>query len=125
MSTYQSIAEILLVVQLYFDMMYDCDVARFNQVFCTTANLHGFRDGKMTAWSAPQYKDLLAERQSPQSVGAPRAEEVLLIDIASESQALVKVRVQIHDAFFVDYLSFHRIDGDWLITSKAYHREPI
>ena len=106
MSTYQSTADILLVVQRYFDMMYDCDVARFNQVFCTTANLHGFRDGKMTAWSAPQYKDLLAERQSPQSVGAPRAEEVLLIDIASESQRFSTGSN--HDAFFVDYPSFHR-----------------
>ena len=31
--------------------------------------------------------------------------------------------VRINAVVFVDYLIYHRIDGDWLITSKAYHVE--
>jgi len=55
--------------------------------------------------------------------GAPRQEEILLIDFAADTQALVKVRVRIASTLFVDHLSYHRIDGAWLITAKAFHIE--
>lgn len=110
-------------VRRYFDLMYDCDVTNFAQVFRSTAQLHGFREGEMTVWDAASYKDILSKRQSPKSQGAPREEEVLLIDFASATQALVKVRVRIGAPRFVDYLTFHRFGEDWLITSKAYHVE--
>jgi len=117
--------ELAAAVQLYLDLMYDCDVAKFERVFRSTSQLHGFRDGQMTCWPAAQYKEVLAARQSPQSLGAPREEQILLLDIASPSQALAKVRVRINQNVFVDYLSYHKIDGAWLITSKAHHLESV
>jgi hypothetical protein len=110
-------------VQRYLDLMYDCDIANFGRVFRPTAQLHGFREGDMTVWDAATYKDVLSKRQSPKSQDAPREEEVLLIDFASATQALVKLRVRIGATRFVDYLTFHRFGEDWLITSKAYHVE--
>lgn len=110
-------------VQLYLDLMYDGDVAKFDRVFCPTSQLHGFREGKITCWPAAQYKEVLAGRKSPKAQGAPREEEVLMLDFASPTQALAKVRVRIGEMVFVDYLSYHRIGGEWLVTSKAYHRE--
>ena len=56
-------------------------------------------------------------------MGSRREEQVLLLDLTSPTQALAKVRVRINDMVFVDYLSYHKIDGKWLVTSKAYHRE--
>ncbi len=110
-------------VQRYFDLMYDCDVAKFDRVFRPTSQLHGFREGEMTVWPAQTYKDVLAKRASPKSGGAPRQEEILLMDFASPTQALVKVRVRINATVFVDYLSYHRFGDDWLITAKSYHVE--
>jgi hypothetical protein len=107
----------------YFDLMHDADVARFETVFRPTAQLHGFREGEMTLITAATYKELLASRPSPKSVGAPREEAILLMDFASDSQALVKVRVRINTIVYVDYLTYHRIDGTWLITSKGFHIE--
>ena len=108
-------------VQRYFDLMYDCDTSRFDEVFLSTAHLHGFRDGQMMAWSMPVYREILEKRQSPKSLGAVRADEILLIDFASTEQAFVKVRVRIAAMEFVDHLTWHRIDGRWLITSKGFH----
>ena len=110
-------------VQRYFNLMYDCDVTNFARVFRPTAQLHGFREGEMTMWDAATYKDILAKRQSPKSQNAPREEEVLLLDFASATQAVVKLRVRIGATGFIDYLTFHRFGEDWLITSKAYHVE--
>ncbi|HML12942.1 MAG TPA: nuclear transport factor 2 family protein [Xanthobacteraceae bacterium] len=110
-------------VQRYFDLMYDSDVARFDRVFRSTAQLHGLRDGQMTMWPAATFKEMIAGRPSPQSQNAPREEEILLIDFASADQAFVKVRVRINAVVFVDHLTYHRIDGDWLVTAKAFHVE--
>jgi hypothetical protein len=117
------VKELLEAVQRYFDLLYDCDTSRFDRVFRSTAQLHGFREGKMIMWTAQAYKDALATRQSPKSLGARRQEQVLLVDFASDTQALVKARVRVNTIVFLDYLAFHRIDGEWLITAKAYHIE--
>ena len=116
-------AGLLQAVQRYFDLMYDADTSRFDRVFRATAQLHGFQDGQMSMWPAQKFKEVIAGRPSPKSVNAPRQEEVLLVDFASATQALVKVRERINTIVFVDYLTYHRIDGEWLITSKAYHVE--
>jgi len=117
------ITELTESLQKYFDLMFDCDVSKFDQVFRSTVQLHGFRDGQMVVWSAETYRDILKKRPSPKSLHAPRADEIMLIDFASSTQALTKVRVRIATMVFVDFLTWHYIDGKWLITSKGFHLE--
>jgi putative lumazine-binding protein len=116
-------AGLLQAVQRYFDLMYDADTTRFDRVFRPTAQLHRFQEGQMTMWSAQKFKEVIASRPSSKSMNAPRQEEILLLDFASATQALVKVRVRINAIVFVDYLTYHRIDSEWMITSKAFHVE--
>lgn len=117
------IGELCEAVKAYFDLMHDCDTSRFDQVFRPTVQLHGYRDGEMLMWSAPAYRDVLDRRQSPKSLGAARFDEILLMDFASDTMALVKVRLRIGAQVFVDYLTWHQINGRWLVTSKGYHIE--
>ena len=116
------IQEMTSALEKYFDLMYDCDVQHFDAVFAGTAQLHGFREGEMQCWPAAKYKEILAGRTSPKAQGAPRDNKVLMLDFTSDTQALAKVSVRIGDMVFVDYLSYHKIGGSWLVTSKAYHR---
>jgi hypothetical protein len=108
-------------IQRYFDLMYDCDITRFDEVFHPTAQLHGVIDGQLTAWPASAYREILSTRVPPRQAGAVRDEEILLRDDASEQQAMVKVRVRIHDRVFIDHLCLLEIDGHWRITSKTFH----
>jgi Putative lumazine-binding len=123
MSDHPAISSLTGAVQRYFDLMYDSDVAHFDQVFRSSAQLHGFREGQMTTLPAATFKEIIGGRPSPRSQNARREEEILLIDFASADQALVKIRVRINAVVFVDYLTYHRIEGNWLITSKAFHVE--
>lgn len=110
-------------VQRYLDLCQDNDLARFDTVFRPTAQLHGFVDGVLKKSTAAEFRDGFLSRPSPISQGSPRADEILLMDFASDSQALVKVRLRINNAVYVDYLTWHRVDGEWLITSKGFHIE--
>jgi hypothetical protein len=107
----------------YFDLMFDGDVSRFDSVFSANAQLHGLGDGNLRLLPAKDYKAALASRPSPKAKNAPRQQEVLLVDFASATQALVKVRVRIDTNLYVDYLSYHSIGGTWLITAKSFHIE--
>lgn len=107
----------------YFDLMFDNDVSRFDGVFSANAQLHGLRDGNLRLLPAKEYKAALASTPSPKAKNAPRHQEVLLVDFASATQALVKVRVRIDANLYVDYLSYHSIGGAWLITAKSFHIE--
>jgi putative lumazine-binding protein len=123
MSDPSPLPALLAAVARYFDLMFDNDVARFDQVFASSAQLHGLRDGQLRLLPAQDYKAMLTAAPSPQSKGAPRLQEILLTDFASSTQAVVKVRVRIDTIQYLDYLSYHCIDGAWLITAKSFHVE--
>ncbi len=105
----------------YFDLMYDADDNRFPEVFHGACLVHGLRDGKLTAWSAGEFRDVMRSRPSPAALKSPRDQEILSIERTLPELAIAKVRVRIGQTEFVDHLIFHRIDGKWLVTSKAFH----
>jgi len=105
----------------YFDLMYDADDDRFLEVFHDACLIHGMRDGKLTAWSASEFRDVMRNRPSPAAMKSPREQEVLSIEQTARELATAKVRVRIGQTGFIDHLVFHCIDGKWLVTSKAFH----
>jgi hypothetical protein len=114
---------LLDAVQRYFDLMFDSDVSHFDLVFAPSAQLHGLREGNLRLLPALEYRKALAAGPSPKSKNAPRRQEILLMDFASLTQAIVKVRVRIDTLLYLDYLSYHCIDGEWRITAKSFHLE--
>jgi Putative lumazine-binding len=78
-----SLQSLLQAVGRYFDLMFDADVSRFDRVFASSAQLHGLRDANLRLLPAQDYKAMLAAGASPKSKGAPREQEILLIDFAS------------------------------------------
>lgn len=114
---------LLGAVERYFDLMFDGDVSRFDKVFAPSAQLHGLQGGNLRLLPAQDYRKALSAGASPKSRNAPRRQEVLFIDLASDTQALVKVRVRIDTVQYLDYLSYHCLNGLWLITAKSFHVE--
>lgn len=112
---------LLDAVECYLDLMFDNDVTRFDQIFASSAQLHGLRDGNLRLLPAADYKAMLASTPSPKTKGAPRDQEVLLVDFAAPNQAMVKVLVRIDTIWYCDYLSYHRIGNAWFITAKSFH----
>jgi Putative lumazine-binding len=101
--------------------MYDADDSHFPEVFHGACLVHGMRDGKLTAWSASEFRDVMRGRPSPAAMKSPREQEILTIEHTAPDLAAAKVRVRIGQTGFIDHLIFHHIDGKWLVTSKAFH----
>jgi hypothetical protein len=118
MDQIQSIAS---AINGYFDLMYDADDDCFLEVFHSACLIHGIRDGKLTAWSASEFREVMRSRPSPATMKSSRDQEILSIEHTAPELAAAKVRVRIGQTSFVDHLILHRIDEKWLVTSKAFH----
>ena len=116
-----AVQSLLDSIERYFDLMYDWDTSRFDAVFAPSAQLHGFRDGNLRILPARDYMAILAAGPSPRIKNAPRQQEILLVDLASATQAVAKVQVRINLILYLDYLAYHLIEGNWLITAKSFH----
>jgi putative lumazine-binding protein len=112
---------IMSAIAGYFDLMYDADDSRFLDVFHGACLIHGLRDGKLTAWSAAEFRDVMRGRPSPAAMKSPRDQVILGIGHTLPDLATADLRVRIGQTCFIDHLVFHRIDGKWLVTAKAFH----
>ncbi len=72
MDQIQSIAS---AIHGYLDLMYDADDTRFAEVFHDACLVHGLREGKLAAWSAAEFRDLMRGRASPAAMKSPREQE--------------------------------------------------
>lgn len=119
-------SDIVSLVGDYFRLLHTNDLAIVDRIFDGNAHLYGRGEtGDVVLWSIARYRQILAGRQSPESLGAAREEEILALDFASTTQALAKVRVRIGVNRFLDYLTLIKSGDGWRIVSKTYHRDPV
>ena len=115
--------ELLQAVDTYFRALYACDVDLLDSVFHPASTLFDVDEETVTVDPYPAWREVVANRQSPASVGQSREEEVVNIDWLSDDAASVHVRLRVLDSIFVDHLSFVRGPEGWQIVAKVWHLE--
>jgi hypothetical protein len=117
---------LLLAIDTYFDAIYHCDTDKLDDVFHPAASLFDADEGTIFVDPLASFRQDVATRPSPASVGQIREEEILLIDFLSSKSAMVKLRLRAHDNIFVDHLSFVQDEaGEWRIVAKVWHLECV
>jgi hypothetical protein len=106
----------------YFDVMYTQDMVKFDRVFHTDVVLYSAQTGELNRRPYDIYREAVVNRESPQSKGEVRKDEILLIDEISDTAAMAKVQLQMFGGVMQDYLTLIHIDGRWQIISKIWER---
>ncbi|NUY80445.1 nuclear transport factor 2 family protein [Flavobacterium sp. MAH-1] len=101
----------------YFEGIYTGDVARLKKIYYPGTLLFGDVKGQPYAKTLPEYLDGMAHRQSPKDSGKPFKGQVLDIKVTN-SIAIAEVKVKMYDFDYHEYLSFHKLDGKWLLVNK-------
>jgi len=116
---------LLEAVDVYFRALFACDTVLLDSVFHPASTLFDVDEGVVTVDPYPAWREVVANRPSPQSVGQERDEQVLLVDWLSDDAAVVRVRLRVLDSVFVDQLSFVRGPEGWRIVAKVWHLESV
>src|SRR5450631_2916342 len=101
----------------YFKGIYEGDLNTLGQIFNTGTLLFGDVKGQPYAKTLDQYLDGVKNRQSPKDSGKPFKGEILNIKVIN-SIAIAEVRVKMYDFIYHEFLSFHKLNGNWLIVNK-------
>jgi len=102
---------------IYFKGIYEGDVNLLRGVYYEGTLLFGDVKGQPYAKTLQQYLDGVANRQSPKDSGKPFKGEIVSIRVVN-SIAVVEARVKMYDFNYHEFLSFHKLDGKWLIVNK-------
>ncbi len=114
---------LLHTVDAYFRALHACDALLLDTVFHPVSSLFDVDEGALRVDPYQAWRQVVATRTSPASIGQARQDEVVNITWLSADSATVHVRLRILDEVFVDHLSLMR-DGDrFRVVAKMWHRE--
>jgi hypothetical protein len=115
--------ELRAAVDVYFRALYACDVSLLDAVFHPASTLFDVDEGAIVVDPFPAWREVVANRPSPKSVGQQRDEEIVSITWLSEKAASVHVQLRVLNSIFVDHLSFVNGPDGWRIVAKVWHLE--
>lgn len=110
-------------VRTYLDGLYEGDADKLAAVFHETSALTQVFEGELRVTPRDEWLAAVRARPSPAARGLQRADEILSIEIAGPTMAFVKLKCAIPPRFFVDQLSFLKIDGRWRVAQKVFQTE--
>jgi hypothetical protein len=114
----QDVAAITSMLEDYYlKGIYEGNLDLLNQVYYTGTLLFGDVKGQPYAKTLDQYLDGVRNRQSPKDSGKPFKGEIISVKVVN-TIAIAEVKVKMYDFNYHEYLSFHKLDGRWLIVNK-------
>jgi len=101
----------------YFNGIYEGNLELLNAIYHKGTLLFGDVKGQPYYKTLDQYLDGVKNRQSPKESGKPFKGEILSVT-AVNTIAIAEVQVKMYDFLYHEFLSFHKLDGKWLIVNK-------
>lgn len=120
MNKFSGLPDLDAAIQLYFDVLFECDLEKFDGVFHPACNLYSPGDPDVAVVTLPNYRQIVAGRTPPSRSGHVREEQVDAVLSASADVAMVLLSSRVGDRRFKDLLSFVRTADGWKIVAKTY-----
>ncbi|WP_370897879.1 nuclear transport factor 2 family protein [Chryseobacterium gossypii] len=106
------------IEQYYFKGIFKGDTVLLKQVFHKDALIFGDIKGAPYFKTADQYIEGVENRVSPEKSGKPFKAEIIFIDVIN-TIASVKLNVKMYDYNYYNFITFHKVNGQWLIINKT------
>ncbi len=106
----------------YFEVLHFQDMELFDRVFHPACVLYSAQGGELVVRPYAQYREIVAGRPSPASLGNARRDQILMFDQISPTLAFVKPQLEMFGGVMQDYLNLAYLDGQWWIMAKMWER---
>lgn len=117
----EDLKEIKQVLQDYFDMLYYCDLKKFDTIFHPQAIYATTDESPSLFRGMAEYRAIISKRESPASRKERRTDVVNNIELAGANTARARLECSIGENKFVDFLTLVRDHGQWKIMAKVFH----
>jgi hypothetical protein len=124
--TTASAKEILCVVELYLDGLYEGDTAKLRQTFNENACLLSLTNGKVSNLPLEDWCKMVEGRASAKSQKFDRwRDRILEIQETAPNCAFVRLQCAAPGRLFTDQLGLLKVDGGWQIVNKIFHADIV
>lgn len=106
----------------YFEVLHHQDMHLFDKVFHKDCVLYSAQGGELSVRPYETYREVVANRASPASLGNARRDQVLLFDQVSPTLAFVKPQLEMYGGVMQDYLNLVFLDGQWWVMAKMWEK---
>jgi hypothetical protein len=110
-------------VQYYFDGLYHSNIEKLKKAFHPNAQVIGYFQGNLVFNSLEQFLEFVKATPAPSKSSEEYDMKIVSIDVTGDV-SVAKVADLYLGLRFTDYLSFLKIDGEWVIVNKMFHHEP-
>ena len=114
---------VLAAVDAYCKGVFRGDIALLRAVFHPKAALFAEVRGQPYYKPLDDYLAVVARRESPEALGEPFLMKPVLVEVTHEI-AFAKVHCPMLGYHYIDYLSFVRLEGRWVIVNKLFTDVP-
>ena len=115
----RDITEIKNIIEnYYFKGIFEGNTDLLRKAFHKDALLFGDIKGVPYFKTAEQYIEGVGSRVSPEKSGKPFESKIISID-AVNSIATAKLNVRMYDFNYFNFITFNKINGEWLIINKT------
>ena len=104
----------------YFTASDNGDADALGRAFHPEAKMLLVRDGKLAEVTIPDWQDRIRKNPNPPTKANWR--KVVSVDISGEA-AVARVESDFATFQFIDYMSLLKVDGEWKIVNKIFHRK--
>lgn len=101
----------------YFPGIYEGDIKKLGHIIYPGSLLYGDVKGVPYAKTREEYLDGVKNRQSVKDSGKPFKGTIISVNVVN-TIAVAKVHVKMYDFNYDEFLSFHKINKQWMIVNK-------
>lgn len=112
--------EITKLLNNYFDVLYYCDLEKFDSVFHPQAVYATADEVPSLIMNMSDYRKVIAKRESPATRNESRHDAIDSIEIAGKNTASARVRCTLGEKNYVDFLTLIHTDREWKVISKVF-----
>ncbi len=95
------------------------DFETLKKAFHETATMRYIRDGEYKEVNALEFFSKM--KPGPAQNRQTRVTSINVAGVAAQA----RLEIEYDDFMFVDYMNLLKIDGEWKIVSKIFHRQPL
>ena len=120
MTGQQDLAEVIDVLERYFDGLYHASSKTLASVFHPDARYINTTDGDYMNYSMPEYFAIVDQRKPPAENGEARRDNIISIEFGNARMAFAKVSMTMLGRHYLDFLTLTFDEGQCRIMCKVF-----
>lgn len=120
----QDFADVVGVLDIYFEGLYYADSKQLAKAFHPDARYVNTVEGDYMNYSLREYFNMVDARVSPANNGESRANRIISIEFGGRRMAFAKVSIEMLSRDYLDFLTLTVADNRWRIISKVFSYTP-